>query len=190
MLRIPFVTASIVLALWVGQALSYTEDSFEAAEFHPFTLGTCTASGDCDPINLIFKGRTSSQVRSALQAQGWTTFGFGSNQQLHFANENVLYAQDVQMFLYEGFDRRYHIRLWQVPGTKITVGAVHHEEGILEHAILNSWEESEALVAGQLCPIARSCSQETLAAQDSIQGGDGWWRDHANNASATVIRLR
>jgi hypothetical protein len=190
MLRLFALTAAVVLALWVNQAFSYTSDEYASIEFHPFTIETCTDTGDCDPVNLIFTGKNWAQVRDALRARGWTVAGFGSNQQLHFADEDTLFRQNVQLFHYQSFSRRYHIRLWQVPGKAVTLGAVHHEEGILEHNLLNTWEQSEAFVAGQLCPRARSCGEEPLEEQDAIQGGDGLWRDKANNASATVIRLR
>ena len=103
--------------------------------------------------------------------------------------------RDGQIVLQEGFFLRYHLRLWQVPGSNppVTLGAVHHEEGLFTHTIDMAWEDAEAFVAGQLCDSGSSCgSTGDLTQQLNIQsldpdGDPGTWRGWANDGSATVF---
>jgi hypothetical protein len=175
--------------------LGASTDYYGSLAFHPFTLENCTpptpdshGRGNCDPVNLIFPGKTVTQVRYALQARGWTTWGFGSTQYMHF-NTDSLTPQNIQMYRYEGFTTRYHIRLWQGPGP-VTIASVHHEQGFFTHTLDRDWEHSEAFIASQLCATARSCGLASLPEQDATQGADGEWRGLANDARARVITLR
>ena len=165
---------AFALALLVSTAYSLVEDAAPALGVHPFT--SCQAVGgiaDCDPVNLIFPGKTWPEVRDALQADGWTTAGFGSRQQLR--SGDAVSREDEQMFLADTPGSRYHIRLWQGAGL-ITYAAVHHEvENLhaLTHTIDMDWEAAEAFVASTLCPIARGCpSTAVFAEQERIQSGD------------------
>ncbi len=111
--------------------------------FHPFTIPPNTGcirwaedgTYNCDPVNVVFPNRTPGQARDLLLAGGWTIFGLGSTQYLHFATP-TLYSQSIQVFRADGRDGqgrsvRYHVRLWPVRGvtSSVTVGAVHHEDG-------------------------------------------------------------
>lgn len=183
----------------VGSA-GAVSDTYGGATFHPFTMPgntgciawTDPAEGttyNCDPVNLIFPNQGWTQVRDRLRAKGWTTWGLGSNQYLHFATPTLV-PQNVQLFRSDGWGKQYHIRLWQTGST--TLGGVHHESGIFVHTIDKSWEDSEALVRSQLC--AASCSATFLAQQwaiqdglDGLADGDLLWRGWTNNAYATVI---
>lgn len=171
-------------------------DSSGSVSFHPFTLvrdGGCVpdaehlGQGNCDPINLIFPGKTWQQVRDALQARGWKV-GLGSTQWLHFA-DSTFYQQDVQLITQDRGGTQYHIRLWQVRGetSTLTLGAVHHErrDGST-HIIDRDWDKAEAYVAGQFC--GGTCEKASLTNQATIQGNDGEWRGWLNDAQATVIQ--
>ena len=128
-------------------------------------------------------------MRDRLRARGWTTWGIGSNQFLHFATPTRV-VQNVQLFRSDGWARQYHIRLWQTGST--TLGGVHHERGTFQHTIDKSWDDSEAFVRSQLCGSA--CSSTFLTQQwtmqdgvDGVADGDLLWRGWANDANAAVI---
>jgi len=91
------------------------------------------ASRNCDPVNVIFPGKTWTQARDALLAKGWSTCCFGSTEYLHVGSSTTL-VQNTKLFRGDGFAKRYHVRLWQTPGPN-TVASVHHESGILSHTI-------------------------------------------------------
>jgi hypothetical protein len=163
---LPFVVGLILACFVVGaQAAGAQSDVVGTATFHPFTMDstntTCLPwanepSGptrNCDPVDLVFPGKTWQQVQTVLKQRGWATFGQGSTQVLHFANPLALVPQSTQLFRFDGFFERYHVRLWQVPGVNppIVVGAVHHERTFGNDTIDKSWEASEAFVASQLC---------------------------------------
>ena len=192
----------LVLAVIGAAAALAVSDTYQSVSFHPFTTDpdntTCVdwpeeSTKNCDPVNLVFPETTWQQVREALQAAGWTS-GSGSTQWLHF-NDATLVPQDGQIVLQEGFLHRYHLRLWQVPGSNppVTLGAAHHEEGFFTHTIDMAWEDAEAFVAGQLCDSGSSCgSSGDLTQQLNIQsldpdGDPGTWRGWANDGSATVF---
>jgi hypothetical protein len=168
--------------------------------FHPFTIPPDTGcvrwaadgSYNCDPVDLVFPGRSPAQVRDLLRTMGWTTWGLGSTQRLHFGT-STLYPQDQQLFRSDGRNAagqslRYHIRLWSVRGaaTTVTIGAVHHEAstGFLADTIDRSWESAEGFVARQVC--GSGCDSAALATQSLMQGGSKW-RGWDNNAVATVV---
>jgi hypothetical protein len=169
--------------------------------FHPFTIPGDTGcvrwtdgSYNCDPVDLIFPGRSPTQVRDLMRGKGWTTFDVGSTQYLHFADA-TRYAQSVQVFRPDGRNGagqtvRYHMRLWLVRGatSTVTVGAVHHEArvSLFSDAIDRSWEDSEAFVAGQLC-AGVACSVTPVLSTQSAMQGSAVWRGWATNAQATVI---
>lgn len=182
------------LAVLISNAYGLVEGATPAANFHPFTLQTCTASpdgrGNCDPVNLIFPAKTWSQVRDTLRAQGWSTAGYGSTQSMQFGSDVVV--EDEQLFLADSPDSRYHVRLWQGPGF-VTYASVHHERDNLQsltHTVDGDWEDAEAFVASSLCPLARACATAEVPEQDRIQGGDGEWRGRENDGTLTVIVLR
>jgi hypothetical protein len=178
--------------------------------FHPFTIPADTGcvflaadgSYNCDPVNVVFPGRSPAQVRDLLRSRGWTTFDLGSTQRLHFTT-STLYSQDVQVFRADGRNStgqtlRYHVRLWRVPGTAatVTVGAVHHEArvGFFSDRIDRSWEESEEFLRAQLCAATACPENPTLATQSGMQGSHPatgepgvWWRGWYNDARPTVI---
>jgi hypothetical protein len=203
--RLARTTSILVLtaavSLGTAGAVLAVSDTYGSTSFHPFTMpGSPGCVGwfdpvegqtwNCDPVDLTFPGQTWQQVRDRLRAKGWTTFGIGSDQWLHF-NDTTRIRQSVQLFRYDSFTRRYHMRVWGAPGG-VTVAAVHHEQGVLEHSIDKSWEDSEAFVRGQLCSGA--CSGYFLPQQwtmqdgiDGIPDGDTTWRGWANNANAAVI---
>jgi hypothetical protein len=139
-------------------------------------------------VNLIFPNQTWTQVRDRLRAKGWTTWGLGSTQYLHF-DTAARVAQRIQLFRSDGRSKRYHLRLWQTGTT--TLGGVHHEVGTFEHSLDKSWDDSEAFVRAQLC--GSSCSTWFLSGQWAIQDGSGpdagdlSWRGWANDAYAAVI---
>jgi len=193
------LAASLTLtALLTGSAAADT-DLFLDVNFHSFTLdggnSTCVPYDDsdvgqtrnCDPVNLIFPGRTWQEVRDLLSADGWSDCCSGSGQSLHYDDGAGLYAEAEQLVKPATYGDRAHIRLWQAPGdTLVTLAAVHHEELIfLSHVIDMDWELAEAAVAGALCDP--NCEQAYLPTQDNIQGKDGEWRGWGNNGSATVI---
>ena len=210
----PVVLVVGLVVAWsvVGaQAAGAQSDVVGTATFHPFTMDstntTCVPwanepSGptrNCDPVDLVFPGKTWQQVQTILKGRGWTTFGSGSTQVLHFADPLVLVTQSTQLFRSDGFFERYHVRLWQVPGVNppIVVGAVHHERTLGNDTIDKSWEASEAFVASQLCTAALgSCSPSAVLAQQaaiqaSTPGGTATsWRGWANDGRATVIALK
>jgi hypothetical protein len=144
-------------------------------------------------VNLVFPNATWEQVREALRAEDWTS-GSGSTQWLHF-NDATLVPQDGQIVLQEDFSHRYHLRLWQVPGSDppVTLGAVHHESGLFRHTIDMAWEDAEGFVAGLFCGSGSSCEStgpltEQLGIQSLDPDGDpNKWRDWANDGSATVF---
>jgi hypothetical protein len=199
-MRVRLATFVAVGALALPAAASAVSDTYGGATFHPFTMPGNTgcirwndpAEGttyNCDPVNVIFPNQSWTSVRDRLRAKGWTTWGFGSTQYLHFLTAARV-PQNVQLFRSDGWGKRYHIRLWQTGST--TVGGVHRETGTLEHAIDKSWDASEAFVRSQLC--ASSCSATFLSQQwamqdgvDGIADGDLVWRGWANDASAAVI---
>jgi hypothetical protein len=193
MFRVAGLAGGLVLALLAGVAFSEADD-YRGMPFHPFTLNGCTGipvhegHANCDPINVVFPGRGAAEVLEALQTQGWTTAGFGSRQYLHLSSETLL-PQTAQLFLHESADKRYHIRLWDVPGG--TIGGVHHEAGIIEHVIDRDWEDAEAFVSSQLCQRPNSCEESAVVGeQHAAQGGDEEWRNRGNDARALIIRLR
>ena len=109
----------------VGRAAAVT-DTAGGASFHPFTMPSspgCVAWSDpaegttynCDPVNVVFPGRTWIETRDLLVAQGWTTSGFGSSQSLHFGNASLV-SQHEHVFWPESSSSRYHARLWQAAG--------------------------------------------------------------------------
>jgi Bacterial Ig-like domain len=189
------LAALALLAAIPGATVSDTYDAgaYGTVSFHPFTLVSSgcvqwTEPGEgttynCDPINVIFPGRTWQQVRDLLIGKGWTTSGFGSNQSLHFADPAVRVTQNVQVFLAQSSSERYHGRIWQGPGP-VTVLAVHHEEGLFSHTIDMAWDDAEAFVRNELCP---SCLTELLEEQQRMQSGGTSWRGWQNDARATVI---
>jgi hypothetical protein len=198
------VAATIALAAAliasIAPGASAVSDSYGGATFHPFTMPAtpgCVAWTDpaegttynCDPVNLIFPGKTYLQVRDRLRAKGWTTWGFGSNQYLHFATATRV-RQHIQLWRGDGPGKQYHIRLWQTGTT--TLGGVHHETGTWVHTIDMAWDSAEAFVRGQLCTTA--CSGAFLSRQwgmqdglDGVADGDTTWRGWGNDAVATVI---
>ena len=197
----PLFALAAALVLGVA-AVAAASDSYAGARFHPFTLvrnGGCVPDaqhagyGDCDPINLLFPGRTVDQARALLQAHGWQ-LGLGSTQWLHFDNARKVYQQDVHLVVYDSPTTQYHVRLWQVRGarTTLTLGAVHHEmRSGFSHVINMDWDEAEAYVRGQLCGTEAACGIAELATQASMQaaqGTPGAWRGWANDATATVVR--
>jgi hypothetical protein len=170
--------------------------------FHPFTMPTnsgcvfwqADGSYNCDPVNVIFPGRSPGQVRDLLRTRGWTTFDLGSSQRLHFTT-STLYAQDVQVFRPDGRNPagqslRYHVRLWLVrgAGVTVTVGAVHHEarQGFSD-TIDKSWEASEEFMVGQLCAPGACPENSALPTQLAMQGGGTTWRRWTNDARPAVI---
>jgi hypothetical protein len=191
---------AVLGALFAAGSAGAVSDSYNGAVFHPFTMPAspgCVASTDssegttynCDPVNMIFPNQTPTSVRDRLRAKGWTTFGFGSTQYLHFATPTRV-AQAVHLFRSDGFARQYHVRLWQTGTT--TLGGVHHESGIFQHTIDKAWDASEAFVRGQLC--GASCSTTFLPQQwtmqdrvDGVSDGDTLWRGWANDGYAAVI---
>jgi len=189
---------SLILMLAMTGSAAAETDVYSGVAFHSFTLdgnnNTCIPWTDsdigqtrnCDPVNLIFPGRTWMEVRDLLQSQGWSTSGLGSGQWLHYDGPDV-YPEDEQLYKSDVNNTRYHIRLWHAPGnTLVTFAAVHHESGILFHTIDMDWEQVEADLGDQLC--APDCEQTgPLTEQIRIQGGDEEWRGWANNGSATVI---
>jgi len=178
--------------------------------FHPFTIPSddgcvrwpADGSLNCDPVNVIFPGRSPAQVRDLLRSRGWTTLDLGSTQRLHFTT-STLYSQDIQVFRADGRNAagqslRYHVRLWQVRGTAatVTVGAVHHEArvGLFSDSIDKSWEDSESFLRAQVCGTTACAENPTLPTQASMQGpnpatGEAgvWWRGWYNDARPTVI---
>ena len=195
------LAALLVAGALVVTATAYAvSDSYGDATFHPFTMPGdtgCVAWTDpaegttynCDPVNLVFPSQSWTRVRDRLRAKGWTTWGLGSNQYLHFATPTRV-VQNVQLFRSDGLSRRYHMRVWQTGTT--TVAAVHHESGFLAHTIDRSWDDSEAFVRSQLCTTA--CSSAFLASQEAMQDGldglddgDLLWRGWKNDSYATVI---
>jgi hypothetical protein len=203
------------LALVAAAPASAVSDTTTAGpsgpiSFHPFTIPSdngcvrwpADGSYNCDPVNVVFAGRSPGQVRDLLRSRGWTTLDFGSTQRLHFAT-STLYSQDIQVFRADGRNStgqslRYHVRLWQVRGTTatVTVGAVHHEArvGFFEDRIDKSWEESEEFLRAQLCTPTGCPENPTLATQSGMQapnpatGEPGmWWRGWYNDARPTVI---
>ena len=199
-MRLRVALLVVVGALVAAGSAGAVADSYNGAVFHPFTMPAspgCVAWTDlsegttynCDPVNLVFPNQSWTRVRDRLRAKGWTTFGFGSTQYLHFATSTRV-AQPVQLFRSDGFGRQYHVRLWQTGTT--TLGGVHHESGFFQHTIDRAWDASEAFVRGQLC--GATCSSTFLprqwAMQDGVDGvadGDTLWRGWANDACAAVI---
>ncbi|UCG24928.1 MAG: hypothetical protein JSW55_02735, partial [Chloroflexota bacterium] len=190
------LTVMVMMILMARSAAAET-DTYLGVAFHPFTLddenNTCVDFDDsdigptrnCDPVNLVFPGRTWQEVRDLLLDDDWSLSGGGSNQWLHY-DGTELHVEDEQLFKPGTLlGPRYHIRLWQAPGeTLVTFAAVHHEDII--HNIDMAWEEAEAYVASALC--SPDCQQTgLLTVQSGIQGGDGEWRGELNNGSATVI---
>lgn len=186
----------LALAVLLAGSATADGDPYLDVNFHSFTLdgnnSTCILYDDrdvgqtrnCDPVNLIFPDRTWQQVRDLLLADDWSTSGGGSSQWLYFSGSG-LHVEDEQLFKPGTlFGPRYHIRLWQAPGTTlVTMAAVHHED--FWHNIDMDWELAEAAVASALC--SPDCQQAYLSTQDTIQGEDGDWREWGNNGSATVI---
>jgi hypothetical protein len=197
-LRLALLGVSGLVA--VAGSAAAVSDTYGDATFHAFTMPDNTgcvpwtdpAEGttyNCDPVNVIFPNQTWGRVRDRLRAKGWTTWGFGSTQYLHFATPTRV-PQHVQLFRSDGFGRQYHVRLWQIGST--TIGGVHHEAGVFQHTIDKSWEDSEAFVRAQLC--VSECSSAFLAHQwamqaglDGVAEGDVLWRGWANDARASVI---
>lgn len=193
------VVSAVLLLAWAVPAAAVS-DTYGGVSFHPFTMPSgqgCVrwidaAEGttwNCDPVNVVFPGQTWQQVRDRLRAKGWTTAGFGSSQYLHFSTLSRL-VQNVQLFR-GSWTNRYHVRLWQPPGSTVTLGNVHHERDLF-HTIDMAWDGAEAFVAGQLC--GASCTTEFLesqwAMQDGVDGvadGDTLWRGWGNDANASVI---
>jgi hypothetical protein len=206
--------AAVVALTAAAPALAVTDSTTAGASgpiaFHPFTIPSdsgcvfwaADGSYNCDPVNVVFAGRSPAQVRDLLRGHGWTTFDFGSTQRLHFTT-SALYTQDIQVFRADGRNSagqslRYHVRLWRVRGTTatVTVGAVHHEArvGFFSDRIDKSWEESEEFLRTQLCGVAACSENASLPAQSSMQGphpttGEAgvWWRGWYNDARPTVI---
>ena len=181
-------------------------------QFHPFTIdapsGGCPVWRDtdgttrnCDPVNLIFPGKTWQQVQDALVARGWTLLGIGSPQSMHFGDNSQRFLQDAHIYYWDGPDWQYHVRLWQVRGTAsaVTIGAVHHEQRVdMSHIIDLAWEDAEAFLAGQFCLGRRvSCSTTAVLTQQAVMQAQNLdrdnnretWRGWANNKQATIIRL-
>ena len=191
---------------------TYQDPVAGAVSFHPFTIdvptGGCpqwtdpdgTPTRNCDPVNLIFPGKTWQEVRAALLAKGWSGVGFGTSQTMHFGDA-ATYPQDAHVFRPDGPGRQYHVRLWQVRGVSspVTLAAVHHERTAnFTHVIDMAWEQAEAFLARQLCRgrRVRCASTELLTEQATMQaqnldgdGDPGTWRGWANNTQVTVIRL-
>ena len=199
-MRLRLATLAVLGTLAAAGPAGAVSDTYGGATFHPFTMPGntgCVAWTDpvegrtynCDPVNLIFPNQTWTQVRDRLRARGWTTWGFGSSQYLHFATPTLV-RQHVQLFRSDGTARQYHIRLWQTGTT--TVGGAHHESGIFQHTIDRSWDASEAFVRSQLCGAACSSTflPEQWRMQDGVDGqadGDLLWRGWANDANAAII---
>lgn len=217
--RLVRATAPLLLAVAVAlvaaapaSAVSDTTTSGSSGSiaFHPFTIPAdngcvflaADGSYNCDPVNVVFPGRSPAQVGDLLRSRGWTTFGVGSTQRLHFTTP-TLYSQDVQVFRADGRNSvgqslRYHVRLWRVRGTTatVTVGAVHHEArvGLFSDRIDKSWEESEEYLRTQLCAATACPENPTLATQSGMQGPHPttgevgvWWRGWYNDARPTVV---
>ncbi len=176
----------------------YKGDQYRGVAFHAFTTDpnntTCVPSTmladnrDCDPVNLIWPGKSVVEVAADLIASGWSHES-GSTQWLYFHDDASGTwegkKQNTQLSLWENFLERYHIRLWEAPGP-ITLGGVHHERGFIRHTIDMNWDEAEALASRQLCSPACPPSV-SLTHQGEIQGEDGEWRTWLNDAFATEI---
>ena len=207
------VTAA--LALVAAAPASAVSDTTTAGpsgpvSFHPFTIPAdngcvpwpADGSYNCDPVNVVFPGRSPGQVRDLLRSSGWTTLDFGSTQRLHFAT-STLYSQDIQVFRADGRNSigqslRYHMRLWRVRGTTatVTVGAVHHEARVsfFEDRIDKSGRNRRRSSAPSSAQPTGCPENPTLAAQSGMQapspttGEPGvWWRGWYNDARPTVI---
>jgi hypothetical protein len=210
----PLLLAAAVALTAAAPALAVSDTTTAASSgpitFHPFTIPAdsgcvrwaADGSHNCDPVNVVFPGRSPAQVRDLLRGRGWTTFDFGSTQRLHFTT-STLYSQDIQVFRADGRNAagqslRYHVRLWRVRGTAatVTVGAVHHEArvGFFEDRIDRSWEASEEFLRTQLCAATACPENPVLATQSAMQGphpatGEAgvWWRGWYNDARPAVI---
>jgi hypothetical protein len=186
---------ALVLGFSAGPVLPASE-SYRGTAFYPFTLGDCTPAradshgrGICDPVNLIFPERTWTEVLEEMKELDWTPLGLATNQWLQLGVQSVLFKQNTHLFFWQRDGSRYHIRLWQAGST--TFGAVHYEKAITTHVIDKDWEDAEAFVAEQLCPDKAVCRlTELLTHQQSIQGGNEYWRGWKNDARATVISFR
>ena len=201
--RLPYL--ALLLLLLLPAAACRPEGGDHVALYvlpsvYPFTLDGCTDAGvgerrSCDPVNLVFPSASLPEVEAALIEQEWSTAGIGGVQFLFLHESGTLLSQHAQLFraaapASNGQPARYHIRLWELPGD-LTVGAVHHESGLLQHVIEDDWEAAEAVVRSSLCATARSCST-TLAFPDQLQlqGGDEEWRGTRNDGVPTIIVLR
>jgi hypothetical protein len=165
-----------------------------------FTLDGCSppteedlARGRCDPVNLVFPGKSVVDVELALRQAGWTGWGIGSVQFVRVDGTPELQRQQLQLFKPDQDSSnglsRYHIRLWELPGP-ITIGAVHHETALPLHRLDSDWEQAEQAVRDDLCPIASACEESAvLQAQLAVQGDDEIWRGLRNDARMTVILL-
>ncbi len=201
------VAAGAVAAAAVLYLVVFDSGSDELAvgvNFHPFTSSpgneSCIPAVDggsgppnsCDPINLVFDGVALDVAVGAFIDAGWTTIGFGSTQLLFFDDEQRLRPQNVQLFLQNSLDERFHMRLWGAAdpgGNVVIIGAVHHERGFINHAIDRDWEAAERRVRDDLCEDGpfRCRGNSTLKEQLEIQGDDTEWRGWTNDGKPALI---
>jgi hypothetical protein len=207
LLRRVLLLMVVTVVVLTAPRTAVAADTYGGVSFHPFTLdaanGTCRptqigtmATNNCDPVNLLFPGKTWQQVRTALQARGWKA-GTGSTQSVYFpaaSGGGTLVPQQVQLFSRDGAGRQYHVRLFQAPSGGLTLGAVHYEDRDgWGHVIVQSWDFAESFVRGQFCgtgSAGAACESADLPDQRAIQAVEystTVWRNFANNAVATVV---
>jgi hypothetical protein len=193
--RLLSAPAIVAAALALASAAGAATDSFDGVPFSPFTIApgnlACVGWSDdvagptrlCDPINVLFPGRTLAGAVARLHAAGWRDADGGA-QWLYFAAGALLPVQ-AQLEVPDGPDptQRYHLRLWQAaPG--LVVGNVHHEHGS-PHAIDMAWDGAQAFLARTVC--GARCGEAFLPTQASMEGASGLWRGWPNDAVATVV---
>jgi hypothetical protein len=182
-----------------GEEVVAPARQFDLARLHPFSLDGCgdlaerAGRGSCDPLNLVFPGKSAREVQDSLMAVGWTDNGLGTVQAIVPFGSDVMVTQSVQLFkgdlsALDAPTSRFHVRLWDVPADT-TVGAVHHESGFVIHAIDQDWELAEAEVREDLCARATCTTGPLLEEQSRLQDGDEEWRGRRNDARPSVILL-
>ena len=140
----------------------------------------------CDPVNLVFLGQTLEDVKLSLLAAGWINSTRRGSDQFLRSQTQGFRQQDLQLLFYESLRSRYHVRLWDVPGQMMVVGAVHHEEGVYHHKIDMDWDEAQRFVEKQFCGDECGTS-ELLSNLSFVQGDTESWRGLANDGRAALI---
>lgn len=155
---------------------------------------TAKDDADLDPINLVFYGLSASDILQLLEQNGWGRRDpFCQLRQSHVAYAGIgepKVVPAVGQVFWGLCDAQYHLRLFEVPGSKWVLGAAHFETLALPlvHRPSLPWEHAEEVVAESLAKGFRVEPDRLLVQRDCPDMNEGClFRGQQMNGWATLI---